>query len=181
LLQVKQCCLVSGQVTAATARNFAACLSGFAGMLVVAMLQMLPAEPILPHLLSTKAGHDRYAPLINLAHTHKLSSIPFQECVMTQDRNLVSYYYSPPFVDEYVRRARGDYAGACSQLRKIAAQLIEMESAFRNHSADNMRFSRHVGETLSLEQLLALCKRFAIKLESHLYVQQAKVLPELCT
>ena len=100
---------------------------------------------------------------------------------MIQDRNLVSYYYSPPFVEEYVRRARGDHAGACSQLRKIAAQLIEIESAFRNHSADEMHFSRRVGKTLSLEQLFALCKRLAIKLENHLYVRQVKLLPEPLT
>ena len=100
---------------------------------------------------------------------------------MIQDRNLVSYYYSPPFVEEYLRRARGDHAGACSQLREIAVQLIEIESAFRNHSADKMPLSRRVGETLSLEQLFALCKRLAIKLENHLYDRQVKSLPELST
>jgi hypothetical protein len=119
--------------------------------------------------------------LINVAYTNKLASITSQECVMIQDRNLVSYYYSPAFVEEYVRRARGDHAGACSQLREIVAQLIEIESAFRNKRVDNMRVSRRVGETLSVEQLLALCKRFAIKLENHLYVRQVKLLPELFT
>jgi hypothetical protein len=119
--------------------------------------------------------------LINGARTNKLASITSKECVMIQDRNLVSYYYSPAFVEEYVRRARSDLAGACSQLREIAAQLIEIESAFRNNPADEMRLSRSVGETLSLEQLLALCKRIAIKLENHLYDRKVKSLPELST
>jgi hypothetical protein len=111
--------------------------------------------------------------------TNTLVIVPSLECVMIHDRNLVSYYYSASFVDEYIRRGRIDYAAACRQLREIAVQLIEIESDFRNNALEKMRASGSIGETLSLEQLFALCQMYATRLEKHLYAPQVKLLPGL--
>jgi len=98
---------------------------------------------------------------------------------MIQDRNLVSYYYSASFVEEYIRRGHIDYAAACRQLRTIASQLIEIESDFRNNAVKRTRSSGSIGDTLSLEQLFALCRTYATRLEQHLYARQVNLLPGL--
>lgn len=79
-------------------------------------------------------------------------------------RNLLIYYQGPGFAAEYSTRANTDYEAACSQLRAIIDELMAAGRALLYPSAENLKLSQLVNGPLSVKQLVALARKYAIRL-----------------
>ena len=80
-------------------------------------------------------------------------------------RNHLSYYQSTGFTIEYTVRATTDFASACAALRAIIDELMAAGRAFLYPTSPNVSLSELVSEPLSINQLVTLARRYALRLE----------------
>jgi len=84
-------------------------------------------------------------------------------------RNLLSYYQSPNFAAEYSVRATTDYAAACSALWMIVDELMAAGRACFHPTSQSVSLVELVSESLSIDQLITLARKFALRLEKCLF------------
>jgi hypothetical protein len=80
------------------------------------------------------------------------------------NRNLLSYYQSSDFATEYSVRATSDLTAAYGALRAIVDDLMAAGRAFFHPTSPNVSLSELVSD-LSITQLVALARKYALRLE----------------